>query len=206
VEVKRGEDVEQRRVELAAEQDLDLGDVLLQHNGTLDLLVVDEAGDPVSAYVEIGPFAAGKRVDELYPPMLHLRSDQRGRCKLPVPSARSIVRARVQVGTSRGQPADGPRSANLLLDPALLPPRPWRIVLVEPVRTSFEVGSPDVTALKVQDELGIVDTWPAVDEKGHAACDLVPGQHRVCYVDAAGRVRDEQEFTVAKDHATVRGP
>ncbi|MEO6710621.1 MAG: hypothetical protein ABIP42_13660, partial [Planctomycetota bacterium] len=115
LEVTRGEDLEQRRVELAEQQVLDLGDLLLQRNGSIELLVVDAEGAPISAFIEIAPLESGKRVDELYPPMLHRRSDERGRCKLPLPSVRSFVRARVEVGTSAGQPADGARTPSLLL-------------------------------------------------------------------------------------------
>jgi hypothetical protein len=145
-------------------------------------------------------------VEDLYPPMLHRQTDSDGRCRLSLPAVRSIVRARVQGGTSHGQPGSGPRSANLLLDPDKLPPQPWKIVLREPIETTFEIGSRDVTAVEVSDELGVVDVWPKVDAKGHATCDLIPGRHHVRYLDAGGTSRSEQDFTIAKDAATVRGP
>jgi hypothetical protein len=204
--VTRGDDLDQRRIELAAKQVLDVGDVLLEQRGHLDVLVVDEEDRPASAYVEIAPFDPGQRVEDLYPPMLHWRSNSDGKIRLPLPAKTSIVRARVAVGTSSGQPSDGARTANLLLEPEKLPPQPWKLVLRDPVSTSFQVELRDVVVVEVADELGIVDTWPKFDAHGKATCDLVPGRHRARFLDAGKRVRDEQEFVVAKDSGVVRGP
>jgi hypothetical protein len=203
--VFRGDDLDQRRIDLVAKQFLDVGDVLIEQRGHLELLVVDEFDHPQSAWIEIAPYARMK-VEDLYPPMLHRLAGSDGKIKLPLPAQRSIVRARVESGTSRGQPASGPRSANMLLDPKALPPEPWRIVLREPISTTFDVGLRDVTSIEVSDELGIVDVWPKVDEKGHAICDLIAGRHHVRYLDADGALRGEKDFTVAKDAAIVRSP
>ncbi len=204
--VTHGDDLDQRRIELVAKQVLEVGDVLLEQRGHLDLLVVDEGDHPASAWIEIAPFEPGKRVDELYPPMLHRQSGTDGKYRLPLPTKRSIVRARIEGGTSNGQPAQGARSANLLIDPDKLPPQPWKIVLRDPVSTSFQVGLRDVTTVEVQDELGIVDTWPHFDAQGKATCDLVPGRHKARYLDASKSVRNEQDFVVAKDSGLVHGP
>jgi len=229
--VERGEAQHQQRLDLESGGTRDLGDVALAQGPAIELLVLDERGEPAQACIEIAPYGPGKRVDALYPPMLHRRSGSDGRYRLARPAVRSIVRARVEVSTSMGQPSRGARTENVLLDPRDLPASPLVLRLREPVAVSFEVASPH--QVEVADELDVVVAWveppseprprwhgrwthtlgvdgqPVRLSAGAPLGDtreLVPGRYTARFFDEAGDVSGETSFVVGMLPTSVRGP
>jgi hypothetical protein len=224
--VERGEAQHQQRIVVKGRETLDLGDVALAQGPGIKLLVLDERGQPARAYIEIAPYAPGKRVDELYPPMLHRRSDADGKYRLARPAIRSIDRARDETSTSRGQPVRGARTENVLIDPEALPAAPLVLRLREPVAVSFEFATQH--RVEVADELGVVVVWvPSQDSRARRrdvhlpprgqlranqeaslreSRELLPGRYTARFPDEAGEVSGESIFYVGTTPSTVRGP
>jgi hypothetical protein len=223
--VEVGEAQHQQRLVLEAGETRDLGDVALAQGPGIEVLVLDPEGQPVAAWIEIAPYQRGKRVDALYPPMLHRRSGTDGRYLLARQAVHSIVRARVEGSTSMGQPSRGTRTENVPVDPEALPRSPLVLRLREPVTVSFEVAAPH--RVEVADELGVVVVWvsstdPRASRRVHLpprgqrstsqeawrreTRELLPGRYTARFFDEAGELSGETALIVGTLPSSVRGP
>lgn len=202
--VLRGESQHQQMIDLGAGELRELGDIALSDAPGFDVLTVDAAGQPMSAYVEIGPFAAGRRSAELYPQMLRFRSDASGRARLPMPSQLAIVRATVEVGRSNHpaseQEVHGIRSANVLIDPSAARVRVLRLTLHEPFPVQLTWKGPDAAGIEVLDELdvvnAVVNARTSRPEKRTLNAELVPGRYRARARHADGSFGREVPFVL----------
>lgn len=196
----------QELLELQPGQVLDLGDVPLTSGAAVPLRVVDAAGRPVTAWIEIAPFRTGQRVDQLYPPNLHRLTGGDGEYRLPMPSSVSIVRARCAV-PPRMMPTDD-QSANVLLDPAAPPREPLLLIVREPVEVVFQMPAGEGLVLEVLDELGVLVIAPPYRraEEGLPVEELVPGNYTARLLDAARGLIGETAVTVLDAPQRVRLP
>jgi hypothetical protein len=173
----------QRWLELVAGEERALGDVPIGAGPALPVRVVDEAGRPVLAVLEIAPYERGRSVDELYHPNLSRTTDEDGRGELPVPDRESIVRARdltvrsLRAPGGLGAPVS---SGNVLLAPGALPAelvlvsRPRAQVRLEP-RAPWVAGD----RLLYVDELGLVVIVVASEGAEELEAELVAGANDV---------------------------
>ena len=155
--VTRGANLVQREVTVVSGEDLDLGTLAIGDGPGIPLRIVDAAGEPVPAWVEIAPYQAGADVEELYPPNLH-RYSRDGTWTLPAPERPSIVRVRVEEEMSGLSHSYAHiRSANHLLDPAALPAE-LVIEVLDRVVFRVELGTPweEGDRLTIEDAHGLV--------------------------------------------------
>src|SRR5439155_22467964 len=80
--VARGESQHQEMIELHPKERRDLGDIALGMAAGLDVLVVDERGNPAQAWLEIGAYGKDARNGDLYPQMLHHATEARDGARL----------------------------------------------------------------------------------------------------------------------------
>lgn len=202
--IQSGEALHQQRVDIAPLADLDLGDVVLAGGLGIDLEVRDLEGNPVLAWIELAPFAAGGDVRELYPPNLHRMSKPDGTFRLPMPSQPSIVRATLAGGPPMQPTADA--SINVLIDPENPPLRAVSLVVIgaEPVR--FTVGAEEAREVRVLDGLGLVVGRAECAEDETPGVELVPGSYRAQTVDEGGSVLDEQDFVLGLEPLSLSFP
>jgi 5-hydroxyisourate hydrolase-like protein (transthyretin family) len=195
--VARGDSQFQRMIQIERAEHRDLGDIALGESRALEVEVVNERGEPATAWVEIGPYERGARSGDLYPAMMRHHADQRGHGKLPMPSDRAILRAAIEDGRSNGprnvQEVHGVRSANALLDPHALPALPLRLTLHTPVKVQVATSRSNVARIEVLDELDLVVARSVRQEKKLEA-ELVPGRYRARTIGADGTVGIEIAF------------
>jgi hypothetical protein len=204
--VTDGKAIAQDHFVLAAGEARDLGDVALARGEPIPLLVEDENGKPLRAFVEVGRFVEGGRVSELYPQMLRYHTDEQGRFAIPRPSATSIVRASVEGSRSNGRVPQDPYSANVLV--AVDAPASKTIVLVLrlPLGTRFETHAKELATIEIEDELGIVVDWTKADAEGIARRELLPGRYRARFLDGRGQALGEAPFEVRGSVTRVTWP
>lgn len=178
--VLRGANLVQRRIALAPRQELDLGDLPIGTEPGVTLRVVDAAGRPVPAWVEIAPLEPGRFVGDLFPPNLHRQTKDDGTYLLPLPELRSVVRVRpyLSARSGRGSPAVG--SANYLLDP-VAPPVELVVLAVERVQVRVASRTPWGAGqrLTLEDEHGLVVSIAGGESNGPPTFEAVPGDYRV---------------------------
>jgi hypothetical protein len=180
--IARGESQHQQMIELRPAERRDLGDIAIGDTQGLDVLVLDEAGRPVLAYVEFGSYERGRSSAQLYPPLPRHRTDRFGRVHLPRPSGRAIVRATREAGRGSGvdtaQELRGARSANTSFDPGAPPVGPLRLVLFEPRAVQLSIRSRAGNRIEVLDELDLVVARSVRADARELALELVPGLYR----------------------------
>jgi hypothetical protein len=191
-QVSRGWSQHQQMIELAPGEKRDLGDIALADVGGFDVLVVDDAGKPANAWVEIGPYEKGAQSTEIYPQMMRHSAGADGRARLPMPSDVAIVRAAVAAGRSNGpdytQEVRGVRSANVLLDPRSPPQGAMRLTLKEPVKVLLKTKHLGGARIEVLDELDVVVAKSVKDTDKKLEAELVPGRYTARTVAADGTV------------------
>ncbi|MDA1263727.1 MAG: hypothetical protein O2816_01455 [Planctomycetota bacterium] len=165
--IQRGDNLVQERLELAAGEERDLGDIAIGAGPGIPLKVINPDGEAVFAWVEIAPYQRGHYAEDLYPPNLHRTTDEDGTFTLPVPTRPSVVRVRPIELSSFGVSHSPVCSSNALLDPASLPAE-LTIVTAERCwvrlvpNSTWDAGH----RLTLEDELGIV-----VDQATSASAD-----------------------------------
>ncbi len=188
--VQRGEAQYQERLELAPGDRRDLGDVRLGLGARLGVRVVDEHGDPLLAYIEVGPCEPGKNVKDLYPPMLHELTNEGGRGQLALPARVSIVRAQ-RMDPENMHPT-GQFSANVRLDPEHPPAGELLLVIGEQAHVVIRCELAEARALKVRDALGLVVFEERIDaprwNSGQRTLQLAGGNYRFELSDEAGAI------------------
>jgi len=192
--VERGAALYQDRIDIAGGEQRDLGIVRLPDGVPLQIRVVDERGEPQQAWLEIGPFEAGKNVRDLYPPMLHEMTQDRGAGKLPMPARISIVRAQ-QVNPDSFTPS-GRMSASVRIDPAHPPSGEVRLVILDEARVHLICKLPDARTLQLLDESGLIvlaDPLNSVRWKdGRRELEFGRGRYTLRLIGAAGEVLYER--------------
>lgn len=200
--VTRGESQHQAMIELQPFERRDLGDITVADAAGIDVLVLDEAGRPVSAYLEIGPYEQGLRTSQIYPQMLRHRADALGRERLPMPSGPAIVRATREAGRSNGagsvQEVRGARSANVLLDPATASRGRLHLVLAEPCAVRLSTRQPGGARIEVLDELDLVVARSARADVRELEIELVPGRYRARCLTPDEGLESERPFVVGR--------
>jgi hypothetical protein len=196
--VARGDAQFQRMIHLERAERRNLGDVALGESGALEVEVVDDRGEPATAFVEIGPYEKGARSVDLYPRMMRHQASG-GHAKVPMPSERAILRAAVEVGRGNGptdaQEVHGVRSANVLLDPRSLPDSPLRLVLQKPVKVRVTTSRRNAARIEVLDELDLVVARSIEGRPRELDVELVPGRYRARTVAPDGTASFEVPFT-----------
>jgi len=192
--VERGAALYQDRIDIAGGEQRDLGIVRLPDGVPLQIRVVDERGEPQQAWLEIGPFEAGKNVRDLYPPMLHEMTQDRLGVKLPMPARISIVRAQ-QVNPDSFTPS-GRMSASVRIDPAHPPSGEVRLVILDEARVHLICKLPDARTLQLLDESGLIvlaDPLNSVRWKdGRRELEFGRGRYTLRLIGAAGEVLYER--------------
>jgi hypothetical protein len=206
--ITRGEAFHQERLALAPGEQRDLGEIAIGTASALVLRVVDEEGQPVDAWIEVGPYEAGARAEDLYPSMISRGTDQDGEHRLACPSRLSIVRAKaIAPGPNGWRMPSGPCSAHTLLDPARLAPGALVLVVHEPVDVALDVQGIDSGTCEVVDQIGLVvvaRTFDAVDPL--RTLSLVPGRYHLRIRDAESVVVAEKDFDVERTPGRVTIP
>jgi hypothetical protein len=191
--IERGEAQHQDYIELARGERRDLGRIELGSDIGIELEVVDGAGAPAGAYVEVGNYAPGLRPIEMYPQMIRHSSNKSGRVRVPSRAGLMVARAAVEVGRSNApsnvQEIHGVRSPHVVVDPTNLPSAPIRLVLTEPVRVTIATTHVDAARIDVLDSAEVV-----IARKSGArevSFEALPGPHRVRIYDTNGaQLRD----------------
>jgi|GEM_PF-3471549 len=205
--IVRGGNIVQRMLRVSTRETLDLGEVAIGSGPALVVRVVDAQGEPVPAWVEIGPYERGRYVERLYPPNLHRQTDGEGVYEAPVPDRPSILRARPLVlnGRHRSYPEVG--SLNHLIDPERLPPE-LVVVAEDPVDLRVEPGTPWVEGQRVtfEDELGLVVDVAGGENSGGLGVDLVPGTYTARRWEGERELGSTPNVVVSVDSKTVPCP
>ena len=192
--VQRGEALYQDRIDLTAGEQRDLGIVRLPDGAPLRIKVVDERGEPQQAWIEIGPFEAGKNVHDLYPPMLHEMTDSKGQGKLLMPAKPSIVRA--QQITPGGLDPSGHNSANVRIDPAFPPNGEVQLVILDEARVRLLCKLPEARTLRLFDESGLIVLDESTDSKrwkeGRRELEFGRGRYDLRLLGATGELLYER--------------
>jgi hypothetical protein len=187
--VERGDALYQDRIDLAAGEQRDLGIVRLPDGAPLKIRVIDERGQPQEAWLELGPFEAGKNVHDLYPPMLHEMTRGQGRGKLPMPAKPSILRAQ-QVNQDSFTPS-GHMSASVRIDPASPPGDEVTLVILDEAHIKLHCKVPEARTLQLIDESGLIVLDDPVDpqhwKEGRRELEIGRGRYelRLCGTDGA---------------------
>jgi hypothetical protein len=178
--VERGEAQHQEYIELARGERRDLGRIELGAGAGIDLLVVDEVGEPASATIEVGSYAPGLRPIEMYPQMIRHGSNRSGEARVPSRAGLMVVRAAAEMGRSNApsnvQEVQGRRSPHVVVDPRSLPSAPIRLVLTDPVRVTLSTTLADATRIDMLDSAEVV-----IARKSNArevSLEALPGPHR----------------------------
>ena len=208
--VTRQGHVIQRKLRFDPSQRVDLGDVEIGSGSGIRLLVLDEDGDPINAWLELAPYEPGRAADELYHPNLDRTTDNDGTYMLPLPDRPSIVRARpFDVGeavSAQGYYSPRVGTANVLVDPSRPPlelrlhARPRVHMTFNPL-TKWDPGH----RLLIEDELRLI----VAETRGKMVDDLqvevVAGTYRVIR-----KVGDDELGSmwveVSPDHPSVMAP
>ncbi|MFT7670513.1 MAG: hypothetical protein ACI8X5_003222 [Planctomycetota bacterium] len=197
----------QRRFELQMGEELDLGEVLIGSGLGLKVRVVDTDGNTVSAWMEVGPFAAGGYTEDLYPPNLHLKTKGDGSFVAPIPDRPGIIRARPLElhGQSWSYPNVG--SGNYLIDPDELPDE-LVIVARGRQRLLVELMSPWVPGqhVTVEDQLGLIVAIITADSSEGLSLHLAPGNYTVRRYDDQTVLGTLPDVTVDEDSTRLRCP
>lgn len=205
--ILRGGNIVQRMLTVKSAERLDLGDVAIGSGPGLEVRVVDVQGQAVPAWVEIGPFEKGGYVEELYPPNLHLQTDDGGIFVAPVPDKPAILRVRPLVlhGFRRGSPSIG--SLNYLIDPQALPTE-LVVVAEDRVDLSVEPSTPWVDGQRVtfEDELGLVVDIAGGEHSGGLNVDLVPGKYTARRWSGEEEIGELPGLLVEVDTKSIRCP
>ena len=196
--VSRGESQHQEMIELGIGERRDLGDIELGESHGIDVLVVDEDGNPMQAHLEIGSYKTRIASASIYPPSLRYQSKADGKGHLPMPSERAIVRATVEVNRDNGsyasQEVHGVRSANVLIDPRSPPSSPIRLTLMQPVNVHVVMRRTDLARIEILDALDVIVARSVRDTEKILDADLVPGRYRARSVTPAGAAGPEVSF------------
>jgi hypothetical protein len=196
--VARGDAQFQRMIQLERAERRNLGDVALGESRALEVEVVDDRGEPATAFVEIGPYEKGARSVDLYPRMMRHQAS-RGHAKVPMPSERAILRAAIEMGRGNGptdaQEVHGVRSANVLLDPRSSTSSPLRLVLQKPVKMRVTTSRRNSARVEVLDELDLVVARSIEGRTRELEVELVPGRYRARTVAPDGTASFEVPFT-----------
>jgi hypothetical protein len=192
--VQHGEAQYQERLDLAPGERRDLGLVRVGSSVPLRVRVVDERGEPVRAWLEIGPFEAGKNVHDLYPPMLHETTDAQGKGRLAMPTRAAIVRA--QRMDAQSLHATGQCSANVRLDPAHAPAGELELVILDEARVRLLCRQPEARTLRLLDESGLIVLEEPTDSKrwkeGRRELEFGRGRYDLRLCGVAGEVLYER--------------
>ena len=191
-----GEVAHQQRIELAAGERIDLGDVLLGSASAVLVRTVDKNGAPTSAFIEVAPYVREASAEELYPPNLWRLAQ--GDYRLPMPTVVSIVRARGW--DAHGHHTTGALSLGVLLDPAHPPAGALELVVMDPHMVRFGALPVAAVALQVLDELELVVASRATtDRVGEElrGIELIPGRYRARLRAQDGALVREIPFVVA---------
>ena len=197
--VARGSNLVQRKVELVAGEDLDLGDIPIGTGPGIRLRTVDADGRPVQCIVELAPYRRGGHVKELYHPSLWRKTTPDGLYELPVPDVPSIVRCRRY---SRYEQR-GVGTPNVLIDPEA-PPAELELTVHDTARIRFDpqtAWGPD-HQLVIEDALGLI---LATDMGPGKSLRIAPGRYIVRHMDGEQELGSLAVDTPARD-ATLPGP
>ncbi|MEZ6016152.1 MAG: prealbumin-like fold domain-containing protein [Planctomycetota bacterium] len=183
-----GESTLKRRVDLPQGGRIDLGTFELRAGRSIAVRIVDVDGRPRGAWLETGPYAVGKRLEEVFRPNLDHLVSGTGLTTLRSPAEAIAVRA---TATSDGP--SGPieptqtRSRIVLLDPNALP-TDLELVVLEPRRVRPLAGAVPWpgASLEIVDDLGLVVGKAAL--QGRPTLNLQPGTYTTRVIDAAGIV------------------
>jgi len=186
----------QDRLVLAASEHRDLGTIKLSTGAGIDVQVIDAAGQPVRAWIEIGPYSHGARTEDLYPPNLNRTTDGAGRYRLPLPTTTSIVRATpLEVGSYRSD--FHRRSTSALVDPAAPPRSPLTLVVALAVTLELDIRMPGEIA--VVDELGLVAYSISLHGSQLVRTALPPGLYLVRRAATASELVFETSVEIVHD-------
>jgi hypothetical protein len=176
------------RADTSAHRRADQGNVPTD-GAPLKIRVIDERGQPQEAWLELGPFEAGKNVHDLYPPMLHEMTRGQGRGKLPMPAKPSILRAQ-QVNQDSFTPS-GHMSASVRIDPASPPGDEVTLVILDEAHIKLHCKVPEARTLQLIDESGLIVLDDPVDpqhwKEGRRELEIGRGRYelRLCGTDGA---------------------
>lgn len=176
--------MDQRRLTLAAGERHDLGDIVLSSGVPIRVRVVDEQAQPCMAWIEVAPFVAGGRADELYPPNLHRHTQPDGTYLLQLPAAPTLVRATgLDPATWH---ANGEHSRNVVVDPARAPQGELELVLPRARVLTVTSGDPLAASVELVDETGIVVAARPLSEQSGATLRVAPGRYSARLLDGRG--------------------
>jgi hypothetical protein len=194
----------QQRLELSAGERRDLGDVALAGGSRIGLRVVDEAGGPALAWIEVGPLVPGGYAEDLYPPNLHRHTDSDGRFELQFPSSPSIVRASAMDPRSLMQL--GVRSANAPVDPERPPAGELVLVVARPRALDLELTDDRATRLEVVDGLGVLVAASHLEGRRELRVELPPGDYVARLLDAERRELASADLALRDEPLRLRLP
>jgi hypothetical protein len=211
ISVVRGEAIYESLVSVVSGQVRDLGDILIDPATAVVVRVVDGAGKPKAASLQLAPYARSGRLEDMFPLVGSSHRTVDGVCRLPAPQSISVLRATTGMATelSAGRPARsylrGPRSACVLLDPEHLPIGTLLVSVADPTAVTIVVDD-GAASIEIADELGLVVSWANLDAEREHATELVPGSYQARALDGAGRAKWSKDFTVGTDAVLVRLP
>lgn len=181
-----------QRVVLTAGQRLDLGNLGLDFAPPIEIHVVDEAGQPMRAILQLGPYRKGVSIEDCVSPRAWATNSD-GSERVPAPSVPTVVRA--QAGAF-GEVERYREVAFAVLDPERLPPR-VEMVIRKPLERKLSAPSlPDgATRAKILNELEIVIDEPRVNARA-VRVSLAPGHYRALFLNNVGAEFASYEFDV----------
>ncbi len=194
----------QERIEIGPAERIDKGEIALA--ASAGILVRAEGFDPTTTEVciEVAPHVRGASVEEHYPPNLWRWVDEKGELVLPMPSARSIVRA---TAVSLAEHYEtGARSTDVVVDPNSPPAGPLVLLVRSPSEAIFDAVPSGTAKVEVLDEIGLVVESIALAEARSTRAELIPGRYRARAIDASGTSLQETSFVVGDEPVHVLLP
>jgi hypothetical protein len=195
--LRRGEDVTQKRFQLAAGQALDLGRMSLGPGHSVNVLVVmGDAREPCPGVVRFGPYREGVLPEKIFA-QSSVGTKGDGRARVPAPSVLSVMRANLL-------DADQLRSCNVLLDPGSLPSG---VVVLELQKTMGVVVEVPTSAahlrFRICDTAGVtVYDVPQVTALTHSV-KVIPGEYKAYLIGPNDEQVLTRTFTINKNTTKV---
>ncbi len=199
--VARGDALHQARLELAAGESRDLGDIAIGLGRAIEVRTVDADGVPCRANIRVASYRAGAASEELFPPLRLRQTDERGVLRLPLPEGAAIVCAEgFDPQTFKPTHAVSPIA---LVDANAPLGEPLVLVLRAANEIEIHCDVADVERLELYDANDLRVAAPKLDSERKATALLALGRLRVRLLGANGESLGESEIVVSVDSKLV---